>query len=485
MLYISLDSKELKILLLKKTLLGQYELRSFEKKHEAALLDEKFFPNTDILASAIKEGIETVSSAVKDKDVVFIIPQSAFQFLRTEVPADIAPSALHSFIQDKARSNFLIDLDICVADSFVKEQNFQKQISLYVMQKELVQKYQDVCSLLDLKITAIIPETLAYFKLFEKTLRKEKKEIILYAHCDSSYLKGYVYDSFGLLQPEVFRKTIKDEASLESAVKEKASDYESQGLKLNRVILSGLLSENVRQDTFTKSVGVWMNPLKRIIPDFYKDYLKQFIIPPQKTLPMLPLDVCFGAFLFAQENKNFSLLKNKFTESKKIPVSFSFPNINVSKREMLLFISSFALSFLLFLAVSRLNAKSLFQNISRFQVMRGKISPTPTPVPPTPTPTPAIKKDVLKIKILNGSGIRGKANEVKEALKTLEYQEILTGNADNFDNETTKIQVKKGSEFLAEHLKKELTDYTSSAIIESLDDKENADVVIIVGKDFK
>lgn len=485
MLYISLDPKELKILLLKKTLLGQYELRSFEKKHETVLLDEKSFPNTDILASAIKEGIESVSSSIKDRDVVFIIPQSAFQFLRTEVPGDIAPSALQSFIQDKARSNFLIDLDICVADSFVKEQNFQKQISLYVMQKELVQKYQDVCSLLDLKIIAIIPETLAYFKLFEKTLRKEKKEIILYAHCDASYLKGYVYDSFGLLQPEIFKQTIKDEASLESAVKEKASDYESQGLKLNRVILSGLLSENVRQDTFTKSVGVWMNPLKRIIPDFYKDYLKQFIVPPQKTLPILLLDVCFGAFLFVQENKNFSLLKNKFVGSKKIPISFSRPNIHIPKKETALFITSFVLSFLLFLAVSRLNAKSFFQNIAWLPIAQTKISPTPTPAPPTPTPTPEIKKDELKIKVLNGSGIRGKANEVKDVLKTLEYQEILTGNADSFDSEITTIRVKENREFLAEFLKKELTDYAPSAIIESLDDEENADIVIVVGKDFK
>jgi copper homeostasis protein CutC len=67
-------------------------------------------------------------------------------------------------------------------------------------------------------------------------------------------------------------------------------------------------------------------------------------------------------------------------------------------------------------------------------------------VSPSPTPTPKIlvDKQAVRIKVLNGSGVSGKASAVKEILKEKGYQEILTGNADSFDYEKTEVSVKKG-----------------------------------------
>jgi hypothetical protein len=117
---------------------------------------------------------------------------------------------------------------------------------------------------------------------------------------------------------------------------------------------------------------------------------------------------------------------------------------------------------------------------------KAKPTAAPTMAPlPTATPTPEIKKDTTKVKILNGSGTPGKAGEVKTVMKDKGYQDIVTANADTFDFKITEIAVKKGNEHLGSLVKTELADYVTDAKITVLGDKEQADVVVTVGTDFK
>ncbi len=113
------------------------------------------------------------------------------------------------------------------------------------------------------------------------------------------------------------------------------------------------------------------------------------------------------------------------------------------------------------------------------------INVSPTIVPPPATPTPNFKKEDVKIKILNGSGLKGKATEIKEILKNKGYTEIITGNADNFDFKITEIQVKKDKAQLGDMVKNDLKDYLTLPKITVLDDKEAADLVLIFAADFK
>jgi hypothetical protein len=91
----------------------------------------------------------------------------------------------------------------------------------------------------------------------------------------------------------------------------------------------------------------------------------------------------------------------------------------------------------------------------------------------------------VRIKVLNGSGVSGKASAVKEILKEKGYQEILTGNADSFDYEKTEVLVKKEKTYLISVIEEDLKKYVSSFKIGTLSDKEASDVVIVIGKDFK
>jgi len=489
MLYVQLTDKQIRLLLLKKTLLGQFDIDFFEKRHEVALMESGKPRNVDILASAIKEATSHMTEN-QEKEVSLILPQSSFEFFKTNVPLDIAPSAVQAFVIDKARASLTVDIDSAHYGYIIRPQEDHNEVSFYAISREQADMFSEALSLLGLKLSALIPDTLAVFKLFDKTLRKEKRETILYASYNGNTIEGYLYDSSGLISDKKWLQTLDSNTTIEQAVKTKVDEYQNDGTKLNRLILSGEASESVRQDTFTKNVGVWTNPLKRIIPNFYEEYVKMLVVPPNKPFPILSFDVCFGAFLLTQENKDFQMLRKSGGDEKhKIPDGngssggFRFPRIPLFRKEVLIFLVAFLLSVGAFFAFSRFSTGEIS--------MPSLSSPTPTPTPapatptPTPSPTPAFEKEEVKIKVLNGSGTAGLAGDAKTLLIDAGYEEVLTGNADNFDYETTVIQIKQEFASTEDDVKEALSDSVKSPEIETLDEDETSDVIVILGTDFK
>ena len=115
MIYLAIDKNRVKVLYLKRSLLGQYETQTFSKTYQSSnLLEQGKIINVDFVASAVKEALQSLSGAeVKNKEVLLILPQESYSFLRVEVPSDIASSAIASFVKDKARANLPFNLDEC------------------------------------------------------------------------------------------------------------------------------------------------------------------------------------------------------------------------------------------------------------------------------------------------------------------------------------------------------------------------------------
>jgi len=490
MLYIYIGQHVIKALHVNKSLLGQYSVQQTEKKFSVQLLKAGKVAHTDIVASAIKEVVSHLTGgAAKEKQISLILPQDAFYFFRSEVPNDMASSAVSSFMKEKARSVLPAHLDNVYYDFVGAENETKRMVSLYAIEESTIQGYKDTLQLVDMQLVSLLPDTLSYYKLFEKTLRKGKIEHILYGLYEEDSISAYLFDSFGLLEKESFVAKLEQGKGVEIPLKKIGAEYEEKHLKINRLILSGTLSDSVRQDTFTKDVGIWTNPLKRILPHFYADYLKMLVPIDTNPFPILQFDVCFGALIFAIENRGFSLLKNTFSPSLAVmgqsmqKKSFVMPTFRFSK-EILLFIASFGGSFLIFTLLTQSPA-GFNMRLPNFMA-KAKPTAAPTMAPlPTATPTPEIKKDTTKVKILNGSGTPGKAGEVKTVMKDKGYQDIVTANADTFDFKITEIAVKKGNEHLGSLVKTELADYVADAKITVLGDKEQADVVVTVGTDFK
>lgn len=110
-----------------------------------------------------------------------------------------------------------------------------------------------------------------------------------------------------------------------------------------------------------------------------------------------------------------------------------------------------------------------------------RAEPTPTPTPEVVTPTPALKREDLKIKVLNGSGEPGMAARAKALLEGLGYQEVAVGNADSFDYQETEIAIQDDKQEYLEMVMADLeNDYTLSTESASLEESD-FDVVVTLG----
>ncbi len=491
MLYIYLGAQYIKVLHLKKSLLGQYETAFTQKRLEVNLLQDGKAANSDVIASGIKEILQTLPGApIKEKEVTLILPQDSFHFFRSELPVDVSQSVLTTFIQEKAKSLLNIEAESLPYDYLIRESENKKQILYYAINDEIAASFTQPFGLLEMKVVSIVPESLTYYKLFEKTLRQNKKENIWYVSYDLEGLEGYIFDSFGLLENEHWRYNFTKKDKVEDVLQKQVAKYTAGNIKLNRLILSGSQADTVRQDMFTKNVGVWTNPIKRIISHFYVDYLKMLGTEDVKTLPLTEYDMLIGAFIFSLEQKTFSLMKKGGNGNKSIlpDLPSGLPLKKLPLKGIAFFLISFGITFAILFGLSQMQwGQSIrMPALTFFSKPTPTPSSTPTPVPPTPTPTPAIVRTEIKIKVLNGSGIAGKASDVKEFLKTQGYEEILTANADKFDYETTVIQVKEDAALgLEKFVAQDIAERVEKPAFETLDADEAADVVIIVGTDFK
>lgn len=99
-----------------------------------------------------------------------------------------------------------------------------------------------------------------------------------------------------------------------------------------------------------------------------------------------------------------------------------------------------------------------------------------TPVPET------LDKSVPKIKVLNGSGIAGKASAVKDYLEGKGYTVISVGNADNYDFTNTEVDFKADFLKYKDQLINDLSDkYSAVAGADNLESTDSADIAVIVG----
>lgn len=134
------------------------------------------------------------------------------------------------------------------------------------------------------------------------------------------------------------------------------------------------------------------------------------------------------------------------------------------------------------------------------------ITPTPTPEEeeeeeltptqaksPTPSPTTTTSTSVdkasgldraeLRVIIQNGGGVAGAATKASNFLRGLGYNVVSTGNADNFEYESTEISVKSTKKAYLDLLKKDLeSEYTIGSATSDYTGT-TADALVIVGQE--
>ncbi len=119
------------------------------------------------------------------------------------------------------------------------------------------------------------------------------------------------------------------------------------------------------------------------------------------------------------------------------------------------------------------------------------VEATPSPEPsmtattepsPTSSPSSTIKRDLIKLQVLNGSGVSGLAGKAKTYLEGLGYKDVQTGNASKSDMIETVISVKDDKKDMLETVMSDLSkNYKVSEETEVLAKTSKYDFVITLG----
>ncbi len=484
----------------KSAILGGSETRWSSHKLVKPVIKDGVIISVDILASAMKEALGDVSVS-SDKEVVVVLDHSLYKLVRTEIPQDMDKSEYHSYLKNAYIETTKETEGNCVFEMIVKEFESRKFGFVYTFDLESLETLEKSMSLLDMKVSYVVPEHISYYAIFEKTLRLDKHEYILFAKYESGTLEGYLFDTFGPVPNQKTWKKDKVSASnIESILKDKSSEIEKEVAKLNRIIIAGTDSEKIRQDTFTKNVGVWTNPLKRILPNFYEEYLN-LLKPKSDSAPIFPTltyPALFGGFVTAQDGKSFPFQKKKKDSIEKVNIQDAQVNHSNTNnmgtqsekkglkipKEAILFLVIFIVTFALFYFIAASRSKDGV-NLPFLTKPTETPTPSPSPVPPTPTPTVVVKREEVNVKVLNGTGVAGQAGGLKAALLKAGYVGVVTDNADKYDYTQSVLQIKSGKEYLESTILEDIKDFITGPKVETLDSAETADVVVIIGKDIK
>lgn len=142
----------------------------------------------------------------------------------------------------------------------------------------------------------------------------------------------------------------------------------------------------------------------------------------------------------------FSLIKQESIALKEEQEEFNFEKPQETKTRLYVMVGLFAmlmlvLFYMLFtLAKKPKNKPIIIQPSPPVSIIVQKLTPT-TPQIPSPIENTA-PKNQISIQILNGSGVPGQANALKEKLNEAGYTTISTGNAQTQESATTLVVIK-------------------------------------------
>ena len=533
-LNLDISDSSIEALSLKKSLIGKTKVSSSGRVE----LEQGIVKNGEILN--IEKLTRKISELVKKGKINFTLPDLRTFTCRVQLASDIAVSALEPFLKEKILEIVPYDFEELVYDfKIVNETEKAKEILFLAVPAKILAGYFNTFKALKLTPLFAVSESLTAFEIFRETVVKD--EVLLYIDIGSQTSTLSFFDRFGpflTLNEPVETKLLKKE--VKKAVSFLKEKHEKE---VKRVILGGGGSLEINGDVFSKEIEIWTTKVDKILEDKLKKTSLHFNVG---DLPSALFINVLGLSLLSQKKEALNLLKKSKDLSMKLEEQKTKEKLEKEKKKeedqekekgseegikevkkeeeetgeekkdkkskekelekeeeqgkteekpvlSKLLGSLLKLKWLLvIIIVSLLTFSGIYFFVKKSSVKETEeqtLSILPTVQPVTeedePTLTPEITRENFKIKILNGSGIAGKAGEVAEILEELGYEIVETGNADSFDYEETVIQVKEEKEELFSDLTNDLkNDYTVSSEENLLaEEKEGIDAVVIVGMD--
>lgn len=520
MLYITLQKHSLYIVYIKSTLLGKRQTSFIHKFTQEDLLDKKNVQSEQI-KTLYNDALEKLNNGKKIKDrCILILPSSVFAYSQTELAHQLKGKQLQIHIKSYLEEKFENSADLL----FHTEQYIHKNkthISIYALEDSFYTSLNNTFNTMGLTIDEIYPSSEAYAALIERSVKLDTNEVILFATAQHNYLESFTYE--GGIRKITPTDIYTPEYDLEKNLRETIQSLEKANSKPHRVIISGENSTSIRQDIFTKSIGSWVNLYKKIAPQFYDKELNDINSNDNSAFPYLMYDASFGAYILYKQDKEMPFEKltkqTVFNKEKLLPAKKTLDDVkeektidntvklaesghtvnhrneeyktSKSKKNFISFLPMIGMFLGVGLIVFGITFALLpFFEGSNFPNITNLFEPSPTPTPmPSPTPLPPtptliqIDKKSVSVSILNGSGIKGKAQKISNIMLKNGYEKITTGNADNFNYGTSTIYIKSAIISLSASLVGELQSLGTFNVIE--DSTKKTDITILFGSNIQ
>lgn len=423
---------------------------------EIAYTDAKKF-NLDIWASYVKKLLlQTGTDKFGSQKVTLILGQRFFVFNRLEIPSDVPEQSLKSYTEKKILELYPDLSNPTLYKYVIADYRGMKCANIFILMPEVYTQLSTLLSFFELSIQDVYPEALLLFHLFEHTLNKKKEEPILFVEHHAFMSEGLLFDASGLLNGQVYEF----ESKTLSAELKKLN--EKQEKKIARLILNGDIVSKVRQDTFTKDVDIWTNPLNKILDNsiFARTAVKYEL----SDMLVFAREISLLTLMDEKSNSLFGFNPKLVDAPKSVLPKVSLPTVAVpslpqqtisiptsyasDSQSTLLFsalkytlfmILSFGLSFLLLKALLTSGASLSFK-FPTISFFKPSATPLPTSVPiPIPSPTPKIAREKVIIEIQNGVGTPGLANKARAVFEKKGYIVETVANADSYSYKKTVI----------------------------------------------
>jgi len=405
-----------------------------------------------------------------------ILAERFFDFARLDIPLDIPSEAVSDYVENQLHTLFTT---ISPTDSHkyvLSTVRGKTTANIYVLTSQNKQTIDTLLDFFDINAQAFYPESLLLFETFNHTLNTTKKERVFFLEFEPQTSTGLYFDANGLVENTVL---IISSADIEKDLKA----LNKSDNKPTRLVLSGTKSLDIRQDSFTKTIGIWTNPLHRILADSELSTIaQQYLL--ETSIVTYAREIVLLSHLGKKTSNEIALIPNQLVKK---PQQMRAPSSTHVKKvvtiTILLGLSAGISFFILRTALTHPISLSV-PTVKMPQLLSTKPTVTPLPKPTQalkPSPTPSLAAKDIPLILENGEGSAGLANTYKLRLEEKGYTITRLDNADNYEYSKTVIQT--NSKAIFDRIAKDLASYLSGK--PTYEKISSATTTIVLGADSK
>ena len=364
-------------------------------------------------------------------------------------------------IVDKKVSTLIDDLSLDIRKlaiyiSLVEvDSDKHKETLVVIVQKDKLDSVLAKFDSRSCKISGLLPEQLAIYRIVEAGITPEETQLIL--HIGEKFTQIYLLDKYGPVK--TYPLAIANEELIPTVQKFiKEQEYCRQGVYFGKRSLS------FDQKLFEEQTKIRLN-------DGVKSLERLSHSQKQDISNIQDMHERVAILAAVLVSKDSELLDINHKPQKSIKIRLA----RVSPPWKGIFLG---------LVVAGLTVVLIMRGVSFLQQKPNNTIPidSSTSTLPTSRPEPTaviMKAQDIKVRVLNGSGIPGEAGRYKNILEEAKFEVIEVGNASFFDYDTTEIRYKEGNNTELDLVLENLEDVLTSEDFLDADDK--ADIEIIVG----